>query len=733
MTTTNNKKHCAAVFAAISVAVITANATAKEPVDCVNTGIGSISHMLVPTYRTVQRPNSLFRFNAPYGDYTQDAVTACWIQNPGHRDSPVFSFHPYSGTDEGATGDWRSSWDQPHATPYRYDALLDTYSTTFSVAPGEKTAIFSFTFEKAETHAIQFGTRDGKGGYTLDGATLTGKDVFHGMRGCHADVYLFAEFDRAPTAVRKSGNRTVAVFGKDAGETVKMRVGISYISNDQAQRNLRAEIRDFDLDRLAAGARAAWNKTLSQIEVDGGTDDQRSVFYTALWRCFERMVNITEDGKYYSGFDGKVHDTEGVDFYTDDWTWDTFRAAHPLMTILQPNEESAKLASYIRMSEQDPERWVPVFPGVAGDRHCMVNRHPAIMFLDAWRKGIRGYDLAKAFELMDHTEETESLIPWHRGPLTELDTFYKEHGYYPGLHQGEKETVPGVQTDWERRQCVSVTQGASYDAWALAQIGRELKLGADRTAKYDERAKGYAKLWNPKTQFFHPKDKNGDFIEPLDYMICGGYGARNYYTENNAWTYIWDVQHDLPGLVELFGGKAAMSAKLTKMLNTSVGAKWAFCGQMPDGCTGLMGVFSMANEPSFHIPYLYNYTGEPWKTQKFVRKTLDCWFRNDRMGMCGDEDGGGMSAYAVFSMIGFYPVTPGIPEYQWGSPVFRKVTIHLENGKDFVLESPASSYETKYVRSISVAGGAKTGPLTPLRHEDILNGLRVVVEMSNRP
>ena len=706
---------------------------AREPVDYVNTGIGSISHMLVPTFRTVQRPHAMFRFNAPYGDFTQDAVSACWVQYPAHRQSPVFSFRPYSGDAEGALGRWRSSWDQPHARPYRYDVRLDAYDVVLAVAPGERSAIFSFSFERDEVHAVQFGLqREKEGKYTWDGRVLRGEDVCAVRSGFPVRVYLHAEFDAVPSDVRKAGARTAVFFGKKA-ETVRMRVGISYVSAEQAERNLRAEIADFDLERLAAGARDAWSGTLRQIEVEGGTDDERTVFYTALWRIHERMVDITEDGRYYSGFDGKVHDANGVRFYTDDWTWDTFRATHPLMTILQPREEAAKLASYVRMAEQSPERWMPVFPVPGGDAHCMINRHPSIMFLDAWRKGIRGFDARKAFELTDHTEETESLIPWYRGPLTELDRFYKEHGYYAALRADEKEWVKEVHTDWERRQSVSVTQGASYDAWAIAEFGREIGIDAARLAKYDARAKGYALLWNPKTHFFHPKDSKGAFIEPFDYMICGGFGARNYYTENNAWTYIWDVQHDLPGLRALFGGAAAMEAKLDEMFNTSVGSRWNFAGQMPDGCTGLMGVFTMANEPAFHIPYLYNYVGKPWKTQKLVRKTLECWFRNDRMGICGDEDGGGMSAYAVFSMLGFYPVTPGLPEYQWGSPVFTKATIHLENGRNFVLEAPKASHDAKYVRSISVDGAPAASALVPLRHADIVKGARVVVDMSNRP
>ena len=704
---------------------------AKDPVDYVNTGIGSVSHMLVPTFRTVQLPNSMYRFNAPYGQYTEDRVGDIWIQNPGHRDQPVFSMRPTSGTEADALkGGWFATWDQAHATPYRYDVYLDNWGVTFAVAPGRRTAVMAYGFEKAGTHAISFGGRDRRAAYTLKGNVLEGTDYFHGLRGCEAKVYVHVEFERAPSASKSADGRLVVFFG-DRPETVRLRLGVSYQSAEQAARNLASEGTDYDLEALAAKGRRTWNDRLSVIGVEGGTEDERSVFYTALWRTFERMVDITEDGRYY-GFDGKVHDAKGVPYYVDDWTWDTWRAQHPLMTILSPREEADKLASYVRMAEDDPEHWMPVFPGVAGDRHSMVNRHTSVMFLDAWRKGIRGFDAKKAFELQDRTEETESLIPWHRGPLTELDAFYKKNGYYPGLRPDQKEWVKEVQTDWERRQCVSVTQGASLDAWALAEFGRELGVPAERLAKYDERAKGYAKLWNPKTQFFHPKDHDGKFIEPFDYMICGGYGARNYYTENNAWTYIWDVQHDLPGLVRLFGGKQAMEAKLDRMLNTSVGSRFHFCAQMPDGCTGLMGAFTMANEPSFHIPYLYNFAGRPDKTQKFVRKTLECWFRNDRMGMCGDEDGGGMSAYAVFSMLGFYPVTPGLPEYQWGSPVFTKATIHLQNGKNFVLAAPKASKDAKYVRGITV-NGAKTTALDPLKHAELADGAQVVVDMAERP
>ena len=705
---------------AVAFVMATAIATGASVVDeYVNTGIGSISHMLVPTFRTVQRPNALYRFNGPAGQFTEHEVDGVWLHNPGHRDQPVFRvFGP-------------TTWDQEHATPYSYDIYLEKPQVKFSIAPGERGGVAVFDFE-GENREVVFALKDKAGFMSVSGVGIDGVDVFHGMRGCKTKVYLHGEFDLPPVAVESKESGLVLKFASESAR-VRMRFAVSYLSSEQAKRNLAEESGGFDFGQISLAAKRRWNDVLSMIDVEGGSENARKVFYTALWRCHERMVDITESGGVYLGYDGEVHKVlDSVRHYTDDWIWDTFRAAHPLMTILHPKAEGDKLASYIRMAEQDPENWMPVFPSVAGDRHCMINRHVSIAFLDAWRKGIRNFDLKKGFELQHHTEETESLIPWYRGPLTDLDRFYKKNGYYPGLRKGENETVKGVMTEWERRQSVSVTQGASYDAWAMAEMAKEIGADASIVNLYSDRAKGYRLLWNAKTQFFHPKDAVGEFIEPFDYDICGGFGARNYFTENNAWTYVWDVQHDLPGLVGLFGSKAAMEKKLDLMLSRDVPCRWKFTAQMPDGCTGLMGSFTMANEPSFHIPYLYNFVGRPDKTQKFVRRTLDCWFRNDRMGMCGDEDGGGMSAYAVFSMMGFYPVTPGVPEYQWGSPVFKRVVIHLENGHDFVLEAPDADEDTKYVRRVSIDGRA-VDVLMPLPHDALVRGAHVRIDLSQRP
>jgi predicted alpha-1,2-mannosidase len=372
---------------------------------------------------------------------------------------------------------------------------------------------------------------------------------------------------------------------------------------------------------------------------------------------------------------------------------------------------------------------MPTFPTVFGDAHCMNGHHAVALLADAWRKGIRGFDLERAYACMKKTMLEESLIPWYRGPATELDRFYWEKGYFPALHSGEPETVKEV-TPGEKRQAVAVTLAAAYDAWCLAQIARE--LGHEQDAQFFlSRALDYRNLWKADTGFFHPKDRDGQWILPFDYKYAGGQGARDYYDENNAWTYLWEVYHDIPGLIGHFGGRRAFIDKLDRMFSEGYERpRWEHYNVLPDS-TGNVGMYVMGNEPSFHIPYLYALAGEPWKTQKRIRMLLEAWFRRDLMGIPGDEDGGGMSAFVVFSMMGFYPVTPGVPAYAIGSPVFSKVVIRLENGKQFVLSAPKASRANKYIQSATLNGKPWVEPW--FSHDVLANGGTVTLDMANRP
>lgn len=696
---------------------------AKEPVDYVNNRIGNISHLLVPTYPTTHLPNSMLRMIPSHNEFVTDRMAGLPLNIPSHRQGEVLMLMPYGGDRQSFSPNLQYRYDQEISTPYNYSVLLDDYNIAVNFVPATKSAVYSFTYEENTPQYMMLRTLN-TGEIHTNGNVWSGYEEFRGVKH-----YFYLEFDRIPSesGSLQLGNKPVVYARFDGLESkLNVRYGISYISEEQARKNLYSEIAGFDQQPLIEAGRTAWNKTLGKIKVEGGTEDQKITFYTALYRSHERMVNISEGGKYFSGFDGKVHDDGGIAFWTDDWIWDTYRALHPLQVLLNPQDEAAKLTSYIRMYEQSG--WIPTFPCVFGDAHCMNGNHAAAMFIDAWNKGVK-FDLKTAQEGMKHTVMTETMIPWSRGPKTALDDFYHEHGWFPALHPGEVETVPQVSS-FEKREAVAVTLAASYDDWCIAQMSKALFNNKDYKFFLD-RSYNYRHLFNKETGFFHPKDSAGTFIEPFDYIFSGGIGARDYYDENNAWTYIWDVQHNIKDLIHLFGGNEPFIKQLDQLFVEGMQkSKWQYYAIHPDA-TGNVGQFVMGNEPSFHIPYLYNYAGEPWKTQKRIRMLMESWFRNDLMGICGDEDGGGMSAFYVFSAMGFYPVSPGIPAYNIGSPLFSKVTVSLDNGKEFTIIAKNSSWSNKYILSAKLNGKEHDKPW--FTHEDIVNGGTLELTMGDRP
>jgi len=310
-----------------------------------------------------------------------------------------------------------------------------------------------------------------------------------------------------------------------------------------------------------------------------------------------------------------------------------------------------------------------------------------------------------------------------------MDQFYKDHGYIPSLKEGEEETIPEVH-GFERRQPVAVTLGTSFDEWCLSQIASELGNAID-AEYFNKRSFNYRNIYNKETGFFHPKDKEGNFIEPFNYEFSGGMGARGFYGENNGWVYRWDVQHNIPDLIQLMGGNENFVNNLNAMFSKPLGrSKYAFYAMLPDH-TGNVGQFSMANEPSLHIPYLYNFAGQPWKTQKRISVLLDQWFRNDLMGVPGDEDGGGMSSFVVFSCMGIYPVTPGNPVYSIGSPQFSEVVIKLENGNEFKIIANNRTVDNKYIQSARLNG--KEYNKCQITHNIISKGGVLEFEMGDKP
>ena len=687
-----------------------------SPVDYVNPYIGNISHLLVPTFPNVHLPNSMLRMVPERADYTSDKLNGLPVVVTNHREKSAFNLTPYQGERNALSPVVAYTYDNEDLRPYFYSVYLDEPGINVRFAPSHQSAVYELEMNPDAPAYLIVNSRDGR--VKAEGNTISGyQNIDNGVK-----VYLYMESLQNPVEViPMDDDSALALYYDKTSPVLNVRYGVSFISEEQAKRNLRREMQGYSVDSVAQAAKDIWNRTLSKIEVETPDDDARTLFYTSLYRMYERPVCLSEDGKYFSASDGKVHDDGGEPFYTDDWIWDTYRAAHPMRIITEPELELNIIRSYLRMAQQTDSLWMPTFPEITGDTRRMNSNHGVATVADAYAKGLTDFDLDLAYEACRKGIEEKTLAPWSGAPAGRLDEFYKKNGYIPALAPGEKEDIPEVHP-FEKRQPVAVTLGTSYDQWCLSRIASFLGKKDDEEY-YRRRSLDYRNIFNPDTRFFHPKDAAGNFIEPFDYRYPGGMGAREYYGENNGWVYRWDVPHNIPDLISLMGGALAFSNALDEMYNEPLGkSKFEFYAQLPDH-TGNVGQFSMANEPSLHVPYLYNYSGQPWKTQKRIRSLLRQWFRNDLMGVPGDEDGGGMSSFVAFSMLGFYPVTPGLPSYTIGSPMFERATLHLANGKDFEIIAKNVSDQNKYIQSATINGRPLNGPW--LDHEDLMAGGKI--------
>ncbi|PWD97864.1 GH92 family glycosyl hydrolase [Marinilabilia rubra] len=724
----------------LGIALFTAGCTKEkksEPVDYVNPYMGNISHLLVPTYPTIHLTNSFLRVYPQRHDYTGDLLHGLPVVVTSHRGSSAFNLSPVAGIPDNFRSVYDYSYDLEEITPYDYSVFLDEQGIDIKMAVSHQSALYQISFPKKESASLVVNTANGS--LKWDGKAITG---FQQLQN-NTRVFIYLEPEIKPQNVTlPDGEGLITRETKLTGENVAMvmhfnnlwnplniRYGISFIDASQASRNVKREIADFDIDKLRTKGRKTWNKALGKLKIKGGTLDQKSVFYTSLYRTYERPVCISEDGRYFSAFDGEVHSDKGVPFYTDDWIWDTYRATHPLRVLIEPEMEEDIIRSFLRMAEQMDHFWMPTFPEITGDSRRMNSNHGVATVIDAYRKGLTGFDLKKAYQACKNAITEKTLAPWSAKPAGELDRFYQEHGYIPALKDDEEEYIPEVHS-FERRQPVAVTLGTAYDEWCLAQIAQELNY-REQYMHFIDRALNYRHLFHPQTHFFHPRDSAGLFIEPFDYVFSGGQGARQYYGENNAWVYRWDVPHNVKDLIDMMGGPEAFDENLDSMFAAPLGkSKYSFYAQLPDH-TGNVGQFSMANEPSLHIPYLYNYAGTPWKTQKRIRNLLNQWFRNDLMGVPGDEDGGGMSAFVVFSQLGFYPVSPGLPVYNIGSPVFAESEVKLGNGHTFRVETENYDPDHKFIQSATLNGESWEKPW--FSHEELMQGGILKLTMGKYP
>jgi predicted alpha-1,2-mannosidase len=710
-----------------------------DPADYVDPRIGNISQLLVPTFPTFHQPNQMLRMHPIRTDYTSDQIRYFPLQVMEHRGKNILQMRVCCGTVNNASWERKMAYDHDLEVvhPWLYEAYLVEDEITVGFTPGKKAAIYRCQFPvNTKKYILIKGT--GKMTCVLASPNavniterITHKSKNPDLKPVTMSVWCYAEVTdnqgkpAAGMEIKADKNRLCIEFGKEAPETVLLKYAVSYVSQEQAKKNFDAEAANQNFNEVAATAKAAWDAELNKIRVKGGTDAQKRTFYTALYRTHERMVNITEDNQYYSGYDQSIHKTDRP-FYVDDWVWDTYRAQHPLRTILAPQQEQDMLNSYVEMYKQSG--WMPTFPQIGGNHACMSCYHSSVIFLDAYRKGLKNFDVEAAYEGVRKNITEGTWIPWRQGAkATPLDEQMEELGFMPALRPDEKETEQLVD-GYERRQAVSISLGRSFDTWALSQWAKELGK-TDDYKTFAEISDQYKLLWHPKLEMFMPKDSNGEWIF-IDPKLDGGKGYRDYYDENNGWTFAWGVPHDIDGLIELIGGKERTVENLDELFRENLSVPRTVFHVDGGNSTGMVGQFSMGNEPSFHIPYLYNYCGAPWRTQQRTRFLLDVWFKDNVFGVPGDEDGGAMSAWVVFTSMGFYPVTAGEPVYAITSPIFTEVALDVPGGQ-FKIVAPASSRVNKYIQKAELNGKPLNIPF--ITHSQITAGGILTLELGPKP
>ncbi|NOX67338.1 MAG: glycoside hydrolase family 92 protein [Chlorobi bacterium] len=716
-----NSRNILAAFLSLSSFLACAQKN-ETNLNYVDPSIGGVGVILEPTRPTVHLPNSMVRVFPNRKDQLDDQISNFQLTITSHRLYKVFAFMPVCGIVNSNIWNKRYEYSTEILTPYYYKTAFEDFNNSIEFTPQARSGYFRLSFVDNSPHFIRMGIFNSTGEIKVEGKRIiTGIEEFAGMK-----AFFYAEVNTDISDVKyqnTTDKKKLLIRLGDKPQVVSFRYGISYISIEQAKRNLQNEISEWDFESIKNHAFQVWDKAFSQINVEGGTIAQKRVFYTALYRAYERMVDINEYGKYYSAYDHKIHESNEP-FYVDNWIWDTYIALEPLHMILNPDMAEESIRSYIKMYEQSGT--MPSFALVFGDWPAMTGNFAASWMTDAWFKGLREFDLEKAYEGLKKNSLEATLLPWRNGPKCELDYFYDENGYYPGLYPGEKETVKEVSMPWERRQSVSVTLDNSYSDWCLAQLASQLNKKEDEKL-FLKRSQNYKNVFRVDKGIMWPRDKDGKWIEPYDPRFAD----RMYFTENNAYTYNWDVKHDLHGLFDLMDESNGAEATLDQLFREDLGtSKWKFWSKQPDA-SGLVGQFVMGNEPSFHIPYIYNYLGSPWKTQKRIRMLLDAFFTDNLFGIPGDEDGGAMSSFVIFSMMGFFPVTPGIPVYNIGSPVFEKISIDLPNQRTFTVIAENSSKANKYIQKAFLNGKPLNRPW--FTHNDIVNGGTLKLIMGSKP
>ncbi|SHJ07479.1 alpha-1,2-mannosidase, putative [Tangfeifania diversioriginum] len=750
-------------------------AQSKNPVDYVNPFLGT--DFFGHTFPGASLPNAMVHVSPDTGTegwthcagYTWSASSIMGFSHThwsgvGMVDGGDILFMPavgnklqiVPGTDKDPDAGYRSRFDhnRESASPGYYSVFLKDHGIEAELTTTPRVAFHRYTFPESDNAKIivDLGHQIGEGNendvaeiriinnHRIEGEKIDGPGKVYFVAEFSKPFLYYGTFDSNyatpesdagifPYKSAERGRRVGAFvrFNTSDKEEVLVKVAISYTGIEGARKNMEAELPHWDFDRVKNEARDIWNNELSKLKIDGATDNQKEIFYTALYRSLlAQYISQDVDGNYF-GADGKIQIAKDYNFYGSFSCWDTYRSQHPLLTLVAPEHVNDYIKSIVAKTKQ--YGWLPGqhFQNVFGEG--MVGDHLVPVVVDAYRKGFRDYDV----DFIYHAMRTKAL-EFPKPPVS-VDAarsglkYTNELGYIPA--NKVTESVPK-------------TMEFAYDDWCIAQMAKALKKEGDYNLLM-QRAENYKNVWDEETAFMRPRMANGSWLEALngkeqEIVNAGDHSYYKYfdpllvgrrpnrhYTESNAWQYIWSVQHDVPGLINLFGSTEEFVEKLDTFFDMSP----LISPPKYVGVVGTIGQYVHGNQPSHHVAYLYNYAGQPWKTQFRARQIAEQLYRPGPGGLCGNEDMGSLSSWYVLSAMGIYPVTPGNPVYAIGSPLFEKITLETEKGATFAVIARNNSAENIYIQKGTLNG--KPFNRTWISHEEIVNGGVLEFEMGPEP
>lgn len=652
--------------------------------------------------------------------------------SPWMNDYGQFAIMPITGKVR-FKQDERQSWFSHKAEvvkPHYYSVYLADHDITTEITPTERAARFRFTFPESDSAYVVIDATD-EGSYVK---ILPEQNKIIGYTSKNSGGvpdnfknYFVIEFDKAFTytatfkdeilsdAKEAEANHVGAIIGfktKD-GEIVNAKVASSFISHEQAERNLK-EIGNNDFDALKEKGKQIWNKELNRIKVEGGTPDQIAVFYSCLYRSLlfpRKFYEYDENGKvvHYSPYNGEVR--PGY-MFTDTGFWDTFRSLFPFLNLMYP-ELNGKMQEGLS-NAYDESGWLPEWAS-PGLRNIMVGNNSASVVAEAYLKSgdAYKYDIENLYKALINGAN-------NAGPMTAVGRagaeYYKELGYVP--------------YDVDINENAARTLEYAYDDFAIYQLAKALNKPKEEIELYKKRSLNYKNLYDPETKLMRGKNKNGEFMSPFNPFKWG-----DAFTEGNSWHYSWSVFHDVQGLIDLMGGNKEFTDQLDRVFSLPPIFDESYYGgvihEIREMQIANMGQYAHGNQPIQHMIYLYNYAGEPWKAQYWARETMNRMYHPTPDGYIGDEDNGQTSAWYVFSALGFYPVAPATDQYILGAPLFKKVTLELENGNQVVITAPKNSAENLYIDKMTVNGKPYTKNW--LSHKELMKGAKINFDMTNTP